>query len=364
VYKRRAFLGSLVATALVPRAIPAFAQTPVASPALDRAAAIDALLDDPSVDVPFSGAALIVDQGEVVLDAAYGLANGTDRERNTTGTAFQIASITKTIAATLILQLRDEAAFDLDDSASDFIPQFAAQLDSGATPVTIRQLLNHTSGVPDFLEVFDPFDIDSYPSTLDQLLDGVAEVPLLFDPGEGWHYSNTGYLYLGRITEAVTGTTWEERLNERIIRPLGLRRTWLTEPGTPGALATGYLPIGGFVLPVSRFGRPDLAEAAGGLTSTTHDVLAWLDAFMAGEVVSAETVSEMLDPGEYGYGLGWEIIGTETDRWSGHFGQTIGFRTAMFRHHGADRSIVLLSNRQDHPIESTVNAIRDLLTGA
>jgi CubicO group peptidase (beta-lactamase class C family) len=358
---RRTFLSSLVASALAPTGIAAFAQTPVASPVHDIAAEIDALLGDRSVDIPFTGAVLMTNEGQPILNSAYGFADGTARTVNTSDTGFQIASITKTFTAALTMQLRNEGAFELDDPASALIPSYAHQLDAGATPVTIRQLLNHTSGVPDFLDILDPFDLENYPESLDLLLEAIAQVPLMFDPGEEYHYSNSGYLYLGRIIEAVTGRTWEAALNERIVDPLHLRRTWLTPPDNRGDLATGYLSIQGFVLPVSRFGRPDLAEAAGGLTSTTADLLIWLDAFMAGEIVPAETVREMLEPGESGYGLGWEEVDVDGVRWQGHFGQTIGFRTAMFRQQDRNQSIILLSNRQDYEIEATLNNIQRLI---
>jgi CubicO group peptidase (beta-lactamase class C family) len=337
------------------------AQTPVASPISERSTAINALFADQTVAIPFTGSVLITEQGTSLLDAAFGFADGLARTSNAIDTGFQIASITKTFTAALIMQLRDDGAFALDDPASAILPRFAGQLDSGSDRVTIEQLLNHTSGVPDFLEIYDPFDIENYPDTLDDLLDRIATEPLRSDPGQRFLYSNSGYLYLGRIIEAITGQSFETALADRITAPLDLQQTWLTPGDNRGPLATGYLALQGLVLPVSRFGRPDLAEAAGGLTSTTHDLHAWLDTFVAGEVVATATVTEMMQPGDANYGLGWEIYGEPGDQWIGHFGQTIGFRSAMFRQPDREQTIIILSNRQDYQIEDTVNHLKALL---
>lgn len=358
---RRSLFGALLLSPLATSANFAGAQTPAASPSIGLSEALDALLLDQSIDPPFSGTALITNDGVPVLDAAYGMADGIANQPNTIETALQIASITKTFTSALIMQLRDEGAFALDDSASTLLPQFAGQLDSRSEPVTIRQLLTHTAGVPDFLELYDLLDIASYPESLELLLERVASEPLEFEPGTSYRYSNSGYLYLGRLVEAVTDDTWEDTLTERILDPLELDRTWLTPPDDRAPFATGYLNVEGLVLPVSRFSRVDLAESAGGLTSTTYDLQRWLDAFMIGEVVSLDTVAEMLDPGLYEYGLGWSTDEFAGRLWQGHFGETIGFRSAMLHASELDATIILLCNRQDFPMYPLAGAIADLI---
>ena len=356
---RRQIIGTAFAAAAFPGV--AFASSPEASPVANLAARIDALIADQTVDIPFTGVALVTVAGVPVLDAAYGFADGVTRTPNTTDTGFQIASITKTMTAALTVQLRDEGAFALDDPASALLPRFADQLDSGASPVTVRHLLNHTSGVPDFLELYDVFDIEHYPESLDVLLDRIAIEPLRFEPATEFLYSNSGYLYLGRIIEAVTGETWEEALAKRITGPLDLDRTWLTPPDNRGPLATGYLQLDGLVLPVSRLGRPDLAESAGGLTSTTSDLLAWVDAYMAGSVVDLDSVEEMLAPDLADYGLGWETIRVDGVEWHGHYGQTIGFCSALARQREHNATVILLSNRQDFPISHLHRQVMETL---
>jgi CubicO group peptidase (beta-lactamase class C family) len=363
---RRRLLGSMIAGGLAVspgRAVNAAPATPVASPAADLTTALDTLLRSPQAGTgePFSGAVLITQQGRVLHEAAYGDAEVVEQVPNTPETGFQIASITKTFTATLIMMVRDEGLLDLDDPAARYLPGLP-HLERDGVPVTIRHLLGHTSGVPDFITLYDLYDLTAYPATLDELLDRIAAEPLLFTPGSDYAYSSSGYLYLGRIIEAVTGSTWEAVLTERILSPLELRDTWLTPPRRNSPLATGYLPLEGFIVPVSRLGRPDLAESAGGLTSTVADLETWLDAFLAGRVVAPDTVSEMLERGPYRYGLGFEYATLGGAEWLGHYGTTIGFRSALFHQPETEATIILLSNRQDLEIVALAEQVGTLLT--
>ncbi len=358
---RRHLLGALLTGGLFPIRTGAAPTTPNANPVTDLPAALDALLADQELPVPFSGAALITKGDRILLEAAYGDANLVERIPNTPKTGYQIASITKGFTAALIMQLRDEGKLDLDDPAAQYLPDLP-NLELDGVPITIRHLLGHTSGVADFTELFDLTDVASYPATLDELVDRIAAAPLLFTPGSDYAYSSSGYLYLGRIIEAITGATWEAVLEERILDPLDLRRTWLTRPARSGPLATGYLPIEGFIVPVSRLGRPDLAESAGGLTSTLADLHTWLDAFLTGRVVPPAIVGEMLTRGPYRYGLGFEFADLGGMEWLGHYGHTIGFRSALFHQPELDITMILLSNRQDFEIVQLTERLGAVMT--
>lgn len=360
-FGRRPLVGAAVAGAMAAHVGQAAAQTPDAVPGGDFAGEINRILSDQTEEAQFAGAVLVSEDGETLFEGAYGEADRLSGEPNTIETGFQIASITKTFTAAQIMQLRNDGAFTLDDPVSALLPDFADQLDSGETPVTIGQLLNHTAGIPDFLDLYDMFDVENYPDSLDILLEGIAAEPLGFEPGTEFGYSNSGYLYLGRIIEAVTGQPWEEALRERITAPLGLDQTWLSPPAERSPLATGYLTVEGLVLPVSRFGRPDLAEAAGGLTSTTADLLTWTHAFMAGEVVDLNTVEEMLTPKYLGYGLGWDLLVADGVEWNGHYGETIGFCSALAHHRDRNATVIILSNRQDFHVGDLTRQLLELV---
>ena len=348
--QRRAFLRSSLAIPALwlsaGESVSATTGTPVATPTSDLEARLDAVLASYAADRRFFGAALMAIDGQLVLRKGYGFADPRTQLANTPETNYQIASITKTFTAALIMQLRDEGKLSLDDPASRYLPDYP-NLEQDSVEITIRQLLSHTSGVIDFLSLYDLRNPFSFPPDLATLLDRIKEEPLVFTPGSDFLYSNSGYLYLGQIIREITGQNWAAALAERITEPLGLRRTWLNPPADPAPQAIGYYTLSGLLLPVSQYGRPDLAEAAGGLTSTVDDLLAWDQALWSGKVVSLETVEEMAKPIRNNYGLGLEHTRLNDLPAIGHFGQTVGFRTVYERIPELNATIIVLSNRQD-----------------
>lgn len=320
--------------------------TPAATPVRDLEARLDAVLASYAADRRYFGAALIAIDGQPVLRKGYGFADPILQVANTPETGYQIASITKTFTAALIMQLRDEGKLSLDDPAATWLTGYP-NLEQDGVQITVRHLLSHTSGVIDFLSLYDLENPASFPPDLGALLDDIKQQPLLSTPGSEFHYSNSGYLYLGQIVRAITSQSWEKALAERITQPLGLSHTWLTPPADPGPQAIGYLPVRGILFPVSHYGRVDLAEAAGGLTSTIDDLLAWDQALWSGKVVSMATLNEMQEPVLDDYGLGLEHARLDNLPAIGHFGQTVGFRTVYERIPELNATVIVLSNRQD-----------------
>ena len=158
-----------------------------------------------AADNRFFGAALIAIDGKPVLRKGYGFANPMQKIANTPETGYQIASITKTFTASLIMQLRDEGKLSIDDPASTYLSGYP-NLERDGVAVTIKQLLSHTSGVVDFLSLYDLEDPSSFPPDLPALIDNIKRQPLEFTPGSDYLYSNSGYLFLGRIIEQITGS--------------------------------------------------------------------------------------------------------------------------------------------------------------
>ena len=219
---------------------------------------------------------------------------------------FPIASVTKTFVATVVLQLAGEGAIDLDERAP-------------GVDATVRQLLNHTSGLPDAFSVQELIA----GSAAGRDPRGVAEVilgkPRLFAPGEGWSYSGSNYVMLGLLIEDVTGSTVQDELARRIFEPLGLTASELPDE-PPGDLARGYLPADNPVYPQPGPGLVDVTDvgplfyAGGGMVSTAPEVARFLHALPGGELLSPELRAEMLRTvvSEWdecdAYGLGIEEI--------------------------------------------------------
>lgn len=189
----------------------------------DMANQIDQLLTKRN----FSGSILVVNNGRIILDKGYGLANLEDKTANEPDTVFRLGSITKQFTAAAILLLEERGALTVDDPLSRYIPDYP-----NGDKITIHNLLTHTSGIPEYLQYVD--QSDDYPYTPAELIDLFKHEPLSFNPGEKFTYSNSNYILLGYIIEQVSQMTYEEFMKENIFKPLG----WITQD----MAATGIPP--------------------------------------------------------------------------------------------------------------------------
>jgi CubicO group peptidase (beta-lactamase class C family) len=221
---------------------------------------------------------------EVLWDQALGLADVEGKREATPDTQYRIGSITKTFTAVCVLQLRDAGELSLDDPLTRFIPE-------SAHAPTLARLLTHSSGLqrepPG--EIWETLKAPSR----EELVAATADAELVLSPGSWWHYSNLAFALLGEVVARIGGTTWEDALQERVLEPLGLRRT---SSAAESPAAVGYL-----VEPYSDAVRverePDFggAGALGKLWSTTQDLARWGAFLAAGAdgVLAASTLEEM-----------------------------------------------------------------------
>lgn len=229
---------------------------------------------------------------------------------------FRTGSITKTFLATVILQLVDEQRMSLDDTVEAWLPGVVPDGDG----ITVRHLLNHTSGLYDFLRTlpFPPrqafFDNRWRTWTASELVQrAVANPPTFEPPGRAFAYSNTGYALLGQILEEATGRPYGVEIERRIIRPLGLHATSLpgTYPRIHGPHPHGYVPktVEGDLLEYTEM-NPSVLGAGGELISTTRDLNRFFDALLGGRLIPDRLLEEMKTAGiedgkKYGLGLAW-----------------------------------------------------------
>ncbi|MCY9737612.1 beta-lactamase family protein [Paenibacillus alvei] len=248
---------------------------------------------------------------------------------------YRIGSITKTFVATVMLQLAEEKKLSLDDSVEKWLPGVVQGNGYNGNNITIRQLLNHTSGIAcytteDFAKriVETPYRMYS----VDELIRlGLKQKPL-FEPGKGWSYSNTGYVLAGAIIQKVTGKTYSDNIEERIIHKLGLKETFVA--GTQSSLADpharGYVGLEDKqYIDITEL-NPSWANAAGDMISTAKDLNTFFSALLGGKLVSHESLTQMLDGVEAPvgrYGLGIYEITKRADGESvwGHSGGIPGF---------------------------------------
>ncbi|GHE90710.1 serine hydrolase [Amycolatopsis deserti] len=213
---------------------------------------------------------------------------------------FRVASQTKTFTAATVLQLVDEGAVELDAPIERYLPGVVTGNGYDGTLITVRQLLNHTSGIPENQTAPSPdAGPDGVYSLLELVRDGLSRPPV-FAPGGGFQYSNTNYQILGLLIEAVTGQPAEDAITARIITPLGLTGTYFPAAGDHNVAAPalhgyegGRLGPAYFWLDRTTWLDPSLLRTAGSLVSAQADLTRFHQALAAGEVVSPASLAEM-----------------------------------------------------------------------
>ncbi len=305
--------------------------------------------------------------GEPSSTAAAGVADLESQRALVEEDRFRIYSVTKAVTAIVVLQLAEEGALSLDDTLADLLPAEVVGGVSNADRVTVRQLLAHTSGVPDHLDTVPPGAelppfIGEYLGQVEsgewrwyspqELVDFSSQFDPPFSPGEGVAYSNTGYVLAGLVIETVTGNELGEEMEARVLEPLGLADTYLESQTTPNDYVVGHQLVGDGA-PVGLAGsNSSFAWAAGGLISTVDDFGRLADAIFTGELLSEESLAEMLTfrtgerPG-IGYGMGLYLVDTPWGELQMVEGGAFGFTATGFRFPEDDTTVVGLFNVND-----------------
>ena len=294
----------------------------------------------------FMGAVLVAKDGAPLLDKGYGYANLEWQIPNTPTTKFRLGSLTKQFTAAAILLLEERGKLKLDDPVKRYLPDAPAAWDK----ITIFNLLTHTSGLPSFTEFSEKEGQNTIPTTPQQLVARFRYKPLDFKPGEGWHYSNSGYVLLGCLIETISGQHYADFLRENIFAPLGMhdsgydsnesiipRRAQGYSPGKEEPQNAGYVHM-------------SVPFSAGGLYSTTHDLLLWEDGLFGGKVLSAASLKEMTSPFKENYALGVFVGEHQGHKVVYHDGDIEGFDTYMAYYPADKVVVVVLGNVQSRAI--------------
>jgi CubicO group peptidase (beta-lactamase class C family) len=317
----------------------------------------------------FNGAALVARVGAVVYQGGYGMASFEAAAANTPATVFRLASISKTLTSVTVMTLVDEGKLTLDTTLADALPSYRA--DTGSR-ITIRHLLTHTSGIPDYLRQA-AFREEALRMQVDkaEFVKKYCSGDLESEPGTRWSYCNSGYFLLGVIVERLTGVPFERALRERVLQPAGMSSTG-DEAAAPDAIVPGF--ANGYEWRGDSFHRMRLwnmatAFAAGSVYSTVGDLYRFDRALAGSELVSEAAKQAMFTAGVGGYGCGWEIrslpIGPAgaTRTIATHEGFLYGHHTRIYRVLEDGHLVVLLSNGGDAPIEAMASSLLDLLYG-
>jgi CubicO group peptidase (beta-lactamase class C family) len=318
----------------------------------------------------FSGAVLVARDGRVVYEGAVGEADRELHVRNSDHTRFRIASTTKQFTAALVLRLVEAGRLRLDAPVVTYLPQYPRP--QGAR-VTLRQLLTHTAGLPDYPRLAGFYDREAGRAhTPAELLALFDSLPLVHEPGARWAYSNSHYVVLGAIVERVTGQPYAVALRERLLLPLGLTDTAYDDPlEVVEGRARGYVRGDSGILNAPYI-DPSTVYAAGMLRSTTRDLFRWAEALRTGRVFRDSTSAALLATpqvatglplGGYGFGVfvGEQQLGGRTVRVIQHGGTINGFAAGFWRMPVEGAVVVVLDNTMSGATPTLTRSLADAL---
>ena len=307
-------------------------------------------------------AVLVLQHGRVVFERGYGVAELSSGAKITAKTNFRLASVSKQFTAMAIMLLVHDGKLHYDDHLTDVFPDFPPY---GKT-ITIRNLLQHTSGLKDYEDLMPPTN-PAVPVEQIQIQDaGVLELlkketATKFAPGTKWEYSNSGYVLLGVIVQKVSGKSFPDFLRERIFIPLGMTNTvaYVRGRNEVSNRAFGHSQEGG------KWKQTDQSPTSatlgdGGIYSSLEDLAKWDRALREHTLLSAREMQVAMTPVKVSggqptepdgspaaYGFGWFLNPYKGHQRMWHYGETVGFRTAIQRFEQDDLTIIILCNRSD-----------------
>ena len=322
----------------------------------------------------FSGVILIAENGEPVFQKAFGFREFTKQIPLLTDDVFEMASVSKQFTAMIIMMLQEKGKLKYDDLVENYI-------NIPYKGITIRQLLTHTSGLPDYQEIMDKHwdktKVAGNPDIIKYL--NQYAPPVLFESGTSYKYSNTGYVLLASIAEEASGKDFIKLSRKWIFKPLHMKSTNIRTPRQKAA--TKNFTVGHLRDEVNQtYKRADAdpsfdytiwlgnRKGPGRVSSTAEDLLKWDQALRTEKLVKQSTLLAAYQPmklvnGKQSYyGFGWMIDkDPEHGKTVRHTGDNPGYRTQIVRYLDADKTIILLSNNAYPELDKMINELTSLL---
>lgn len=342
--------------------------------AQDRAAKFDSLFSKLHQEDKFSGNVLIAENGKPIFQKSYGLAFREKGEALNSESVFELASVGKQFTAMAIMILKKQGKLSYDDSLRKFFPELPYY------NITIKHLLNHTSGLPDYLDLAAQYWDSSKIMRNKEMIQLLADKKpaMLFAPGEKWDYSNTGYALLGSIIEKVSGQSFGRFMADNIYKPLGMNRSLVYQKRLEQRIipnyAYGYVKDDsrGYIMADSSAEVKSLVYSMDGIygdgitNSTTPDLLKWDQALYTEKLVSKKMMEEAFSPGKLNnganteYGFGW-FLRDNKDFGRSHFhsGGWPGYITWIERFPNSNKTVIILANAGN--AMSKIKSIRHIL---
>jgi CubicO group peptidase (beta-lactamase class C family) len=305
----------------------------------------------------FNGCVLVAENGKIIYEKVSGIAHSETGESLTVEHRFRLASVSKQFTAMAAMILKEQGKLSYDDDIQKYLPELPYK------GVTIRHLLTHTSGLPDYTSLLEVhWDVEHKGTMMRKIATNTDVLGYLikykpsvkFTPGEKHSYCNTGYNLLAIIVERISKMSFQEFMRVHIFEPLDMKDSFVNERNglnPDEKRARGILPGPdniGFVL--SDFHYQNGMYGDGGIYSTLEDMFRWDQALYSEKLVSRETIAEAFTPSKLNggelvdYGFGWSLINTEEGKVVAHGGGWLGFRAFILRDLESKNTVIQLCN--------------------
>ncbi|MBB6428152.1 serine hydrolase [Sphingopyxis sp. JAI128] len=305
----------------------------------------------------------VLRDGEVLVAKGYGLATVEHNVPVTADTIFQLGSVGKMFTSAAVMTQVEKGKIRLDDPIMKFFPDAPLNWRN----ITVRNLLTHTSGIPEFGSDFN-YRADY---SDDELVKLIAARPPSFEPGMRWSYSNTGYEILGILVKKATGRSYLEVVDTEIFKPLGMKTArGISEADIVPNRASGYKFVDGQRKNQDWVSPSMNSTADGSLYASLNDMIAWSRGVEQGKILSPAGWKETYTPVRlnsgkpYPYGFGWQIAAAAGQPRYYHGGAWQGFRTHYSRYLGDNVSVIILANQDNAPIVKIADDVAGLWDSA
>ena len=336
---------------------------------------IDSLVQAESVNQHFNGVVLIAEKGKITYEKAVGYREFAQALPLKKTDIFELASVSKQFTAMIIMMLKEKGLLQYDDLVEKY-------LNIPYKGITIRQLLTHTSGLPDYQEIMDQYWDKNKVAGNNDIIAYLHQYhpPILFEPGTKYKYSNTGYVLLASIAEKASGRDFIEFANSEIFHKLHMRNTairTLSEKAAVKNFAIGHI----YVKEKNQYVRADSFPSSnytiwlgnrkgpGRISSTAEDLLKWDQALYTDQLISQQTLAEAFTPmvlkdgSLSSYGFGWEIISNNpASKIVWHNGDNPGYKTEIMRFLNLQSTLIILSNNYSDRFENIIKQIQTIIT--
>ena len=332
---------------------------------VSNSAKIDALLARlVRRDAP-GAAVLVISNGRVLHGKGYGLANVEARTPITTKTTFDLASVSKQFTAMAVMMMVERGKLSYSDTLSRFFPSFPPW----ARRITVRHLLTHTSGIPDYMDAFQehPPAVGKEPTSRDAVT-MLSRIPdPCFLPGEKYEYSNSGYVVLAQIVEKVSGVPFPQFMKKNVFDPLGMTSAIVSDqvraPSRNRAVSYDASWLFGWRYRDADYTPFNRIYGDGNVNASLEDMYKWDQALYGESLVKQATLVKAFEPMQLNdgtrtnYGFGWRVVTWHNRRALQHGGAWAGFRSNIVRFPAERLTVIVLSNLKLFKVSETAETI-------